>query len=168
MPVELEVKMDGASMGDFMIYHIYTSGAGMTILILGMLNMSFGLAFFLKGRLLPAVGFFLLAALIFVFFPALIRKKVEKQVETSSHLREPIHYLFDEEGIETITSRDRGKASWERFKRAVQRKRVLILYDYKKQAIILPLSQIEAEYEAVVDLIRKHISPSGVRIPKEK
>ena len=38
MSVKVEVKLDAESMADFMIYHIYTSGAGVAALVLGMLN----------------------------------------------------------------------------------------------------------------------------------
>ncbi|MDD7771033.1 YcxB family protein [Suipraeoptans intestinalis] len=168
MPIETEIKMDGDSMGDFMIYHIYTSGSGIVILVLGILNISFGIAFLMKGKWGMAVIFLVLAALVFGIFPWLIRRKVKKQMERAKHLTEPIRYIFQEDGIETITAADRGKASWKKFRRVVWRGRVLILYDDKRQAILLPVEQVKEQLPAVIELLRRKLPASEIKIPASK
>lgn len=164
MSVKVEVRLDAVSMTDFMIYHIYTSGAGMIALILGMLNIGLTIAFVMKRQFLLAVLFLLFVILIFVAFPAFIRKKVEKQMENSKRLEEAVTYEFMEDGILTTTSEDSGKASWSKFKRAISRKSIIFLYDSQKRAIILPVSQLGDKYTEVVDMIFAHMPAPAVRI----
>ena len=57
-----------------------------------------------------------------------------------------------------------GKASWSKFKRAVARKRIIILYTAEKQAIVLPIDQMGDQYTAVVDLIYANMPAPAVRI----
>lgn len=164
MPVKIEIKMDVPSMEEFMLYHIYTSKAGIGLLVLGVLNVLFTVSFVIKRNFLYMLIFLMFSVLILVVFPQLIRSKVRKQMEGAEKLKEPVTYEFDDEGITTTTSDDSGKASWEKFKRAVSRKNILILYDSKKRAIILPVEQLGENYTAIVDMIYAHMPAPAVRI----
>ena len=97
-------------------------------------------------------------------FRCLSGKKVAKQMENSKRLGVEVDYKFDEEGIETTTSYDSGKAPWDMFKKAASTKKNLIIYDGQKRAVILPVHQMGEQKEAVVELIRKHMPPSAVKI----
>lgn len=164
MSVKVEVKLDVESMADFMIYHIYTSGAGMTALILGMLNVGLTIAFVMKRQFLLAAVFLLFVCLVFIVFPVFIRKKVIKQMQNSRRLEETVTYEFMDDGILTTTSEDSGKASWSKFKRAISRKQIIFLYDAQKRAIILPVSQLGDRYTEIVDMIFAHMPAPAVRI----
>ena len=165
MPIEIKVKMDVDSMTDFMFYHIYSGSAGMMTLGLGALNVGCTIAFFLRGDYLMMLLFIVFAVLLLGVFPVFIRKKVAKQMENSKRLGVEVDYKFDEEGIETTTSYDSGKAPWDMFKKAASTKKNLIIYDGQKRAVILPVHQMGEQKEAVVELIRKHMPPSAVRDP---
>lgn len=164
MPVKVEVKLDVDSMADFMVYNIYTSGPGMVALILGVLNMGLAVSFIMKGDFLLVLMFLAFAFLILGIFPYLIRRKVAKQMQNSKKLGALVTYEFDDGGITTTTADDSGKASWSKFKRAVARKRIIILYTAEKQAIVLPIDQMGDQYTAVVDLIYANMPAPAVRI----
>lgn len=164
MSVKLEVKLDAQSMTDFMIYHIYTSGAGMTAIVLGMLNVGLTIAFVMRQQYLLAVVFCAFVLLIFGAFPAFIKNKVKKQMANSKRLEETVTYEFMEDGIVTTTSADSGKASWSKFKRAISRKRIIFLYDKQRRAIILPVVQLGDRYTEVVDMIFANMPAPAVRI----
>lgn len=167
MPIEVKIKMDVESMTDFMFYHIYSGPVGMMTAGLGALNVGCMIAFIMRGDYLMVLLFLVFAVLIFGVFPFYIRKRVAKQMEHSKRLGVEVIYKFDDEGIETITSYDSGKAGWHIFKKAAATKRNIILYDAQKRAVILPIHQVEKEKEAITALIRKHMPPSAVRIRKD-
>lgn len=161
MPVKVEVRMDVQSMTDFMLYQIYSSGAGVLVSVLAVINIVLTIVFAVKGRMgLMA----LYAAFLLVVFPYMIRKKVRKQMSSSRRLNIPVIYEFEDSGVTTTTPQDSGKASWKKFKKAVSRKRIIMLFDEQKQAIILPVDQIEDNYTAIVDLIYKNMPAPAVRI----
>lgn len=164
MSVKVEVRMDAKSMADFMVYHIFSGKAGVMALILGGLNVGCTVSFVLWGNYGMAGLFLAFAVLVLAGFPYIIRRKVIRQVEASERLRAPVTYTFDEEGIETVREDDSGKASWDVFQKAVSRKRILILYDAAKHAIVLPVDQLGENYRPVVDMIRAHMPAKAMKI----
>lgn len=164
MSVKVEVKTDPEAMADFMIYHIYTSVVGFFTLIVGLINVGVALSFFLKKDYLLMLLFLVFVVLIFSVFPYMIRKRVRKQMRNSKHLGEMVTYEFMEDGILTSTAEESGKASWSKFKRAIARKYIIIIYDAQKRAIVLPLDQLGDQYTEVVDMIYAHMPAPAVRI----
>lgn len=163
MSVKIDVKLDVQSMGDFMIHQIFTSVAGITAIVLGIFNIALSYAFLKRQEYIQMVVFILFAILILWVFPWFVRYRVRK-MKDSRQMTETVTYEFSEDGITTITSKDSGKASWKRFKKAVSKKQIVILYADKKQAIILPVSQMGENYTAIVDMIYEHMPAPAVRI----
>ena len=52
------------------------------------------------------------------------------------------------------------------YKKAAATKKNIIIYDAEKRAVILPVDQIEEEKDAILELIRKHMPESAVKIRK--
>ena len=163
MPVKVEVRLDVDSMAEFMIHRIYTSMPGIVSIALGVLNVGLVYAFYRKEEFLLAVLFVVFALLLLVGFPYYIRYRVEK-MKDSRRFTETVAYEFTEEGITTTTSEDSGKASWSKFKRAISKKRSIILFDHQNQAVILPIVQLGEQYTPVVDMIFSHMPAAAVRI----
>ena len=164
MPVKVEVRMDVQSMTDFMLYQIYSSGAGVLVSVLAIINIVLTIVFAVKGRMGLMALYAAFAVVLLVVFPYMIRKKVRKQMSSSRRLNIPVVYEFEDSGVTTTTPQDSGKASWKKFKKAVSRRRIIMLFDEQKQAIILPVDQIEDNYTAIVDLIYKNMPAPAVRI----
>lgn len=164
MPVKVEVRMDVQSMTDFMLYQIYSSGAGVLVSVLAVINIVLTIVFAVKGRMGLMALYAAFAVVLLVVFPYMIKKKVRKQMSSSRQLNIPVIYEFEDSGVTTTTPQDSGKASWKKFKKAVSRKRIIMLFDEQKQAIILPVDQIEDNYTAIVDLIYKNMPAPAVRI----
>jgi len=156
--------MDVPSMTDLTLHRIYTSGAGITAMVLTVLNIIFFIVLLFQGEYLRMLLFLIFPLLVLIVLPMFVGHKVEKRMENAVKLKEPVVYEFDDEGITTTTVDDSGKASWEKFKRAVSRKSTIILYDASRQAIVLPVRQLGEDYTAVVDMIFAHMPAPAVRI----
>ena len=166
MPIKIVVTRDVRSMTDFMLYHIYTSGAGILTLVMGIVNICLTISFAIRKNYFYMILFLLFALVILFLFPYMIKNKVKKQMANVSDERNRVTYEFDEDGITTTTAEDSGKASWGKFKKAVAYKSVVILYDASKRAIILPVEQMGEDYESVVEMIYAHMPAPAVRIRK--
>lgn len=163
MSVVVDVKLDVESMADFMIYQIYSSISGVVALVLGFLNLGLTVAFARQKNYFLMAVFLVFAFLILFAFPMYIRHRVGK-LKDSKRMTEVVTYEFAEDGIITTTAEDTGKASWARFKKAASKKRIIMLFDDKKNAIILPVDRLGEDYTAVVDLIYDHMPAPAVRI----
>lgn len=166
MPVKVQVRVGAEVMIDFMLYHIYASAVGVITIILGILNIGLGIAFASRKEFLYMAGAFAFAVVVFVIYPQTIKNRVKRQMERMENKEALVTYTFSEDGVETVTKDDSGKADWSAFKKAVSRKRLLLLYDDKKQAVILPIDQIQEEYAQIVDMISAHMPAPAVRIKR--
>lgn len=164
MSVKVEVKMDAQIMSDFMVHHIFSGKAGTAAIALAALNIGFAVSFIVKGKYPMAVLFAVFAFVILCVFPWMIRRKVAKQMENAVRLKAPVTYEFDEEGIETVTQDDSGKAPWEKFQKALTHKNMIILYDAQRRSIILPLEQMGDSGQEVIEMIVTHMPAKAVKI----
>ena len=166
MPIKVQVRVGAEVMIDFMLYHIYASAVGVITIILGILNIGLGIAFVSRKEFLYMAGAFAFAVVVLVIYPQTIKNRVKRQMERMENKEALVTYTFSEDGVETVTKDDSGKADWSAFKKAVSRKRLLLLYDDKKQAVILPIDQIQEEYAQIVDMISAHMPAPAVRIKR--
>lgn len=164
MPVKVQVKMDVQSMIDFMLYHIYASMAGVITIVLGVLNIGLGIAFASKKEFLYMAGAFAFALVVLVIYPQTIRGRVKRQMEGLENKEASVTYTFSDEGVEAVTREDSSKTEWASFKKVISRKNLLLLYNDKKEAVILPIDQIKEEYRQIVDMICAHVPAGAVKI----
>lgn len=164
MPLKVEIRMNAELMADFMVGHVFMSGKGMAAFVLAALNVGFSIALLVRGKYAYAALFFLVALVVVLGFPMLIRAKTLKQMRASKRLEEPVIYEFDEQGVRTTIGEDSGKASWEKFVKATSFKNMIVMYDPQKRAVIMPKEQLGEQCRAVVEMIRAHMPEEAVRI----
>lgn len=164
MSVKVEVRLDADSLADFMIHNVYVSAVGILAMALGVLNIGLSVAFAVQRKYLYMLLFIGFTILIVVVLPYFVRKNVKKKMEGSRRTKETVTYEFTENGIITTTTEDSGRASWSKFKKAISKKYILVLYADNKQAIILPINQLGDKYPDVVDMIYAHMPAPAVRI----
>ena len=164
--VEVKVTLDVESMSEFMLYHIYSSAVGAFLLVLGALNIGLAAAFGMNGEMALTLVFVVFALLLLLGMPISIKSRVAS-MKDSRRLTEAVIYEFGEDGIQTTTSDRTGKASWGKFQKAVSRKHILILYDDKKKAIILPIAQLGEKYQEIENIIRRKMPEKNIHIRKK-
>lgn len=164
MPISVDIKLDEQSIIDYSMYQIYTRGVGVVSIILGVINVLFVYVFFRRGEYIQLAIFALFAVLVIFVLPAVLKNSIKKNISKDKRLDYPVTYEFSEEGIKTIVGKKSGKASWKAFAKAISRKRIIVLFDTKKQSIILPVAQLGDNYTEIVDLIFNNMPAPAVRI----
>ncbi len=165
--IRTQITLDAEAISEFMMYQIYTGGAGIAVLVLGALNAGLAVAFGIRREWFMTVLFVVFALLLFFGFPIVIKNRVSV-LQGQKKFVKPVEYIFDQEGIKTVAADREKKVSWENVKKAVSRKHILILYDEKKHAMVLPVSQLGDDYGAAVDMIADHVPRAAVRIRKSQ
>lgn len=165
MEVKVKISLDVQAMTEFMLYQIYTGGAGIAVLVLGALNAGLAVAFAVRGEWMMVLVFAVFALLLFFGFPAVIRSRVNA-LQGKRKFVKPVEYRFGEEGIETEAQERVRKVPWEQFAKAVERKHILILYDKEKHPLVLPVDQLGEDLGAVKEMIAAHLPQAAVRFKK--
>lgn len=165
--IKVRITLDADAISEFMLYQIYTGVPGVAVLVLRALNAGLTVAFAVRGQWLMTVIFAVFALLLLFGFPAVIKNRVST-LQGKKKFIKPVEYIFDQKGIQTVAADKEKTVAWENMRKAVSRKHILILYDDKKHAMVLPVAQLGEEYKAVVDMISAHIPPAGVHIRKRQ
>ena len=121
METEFDVKITPGVLYDYMLYHTYTSAAGLLGSVVGALLV---VVFFMGyGALFLIAGIVILAYLPWTLFI-----KSRRQYLANPAFKEPLHYTMTQEGVAVSQKGEVQSQKWEDMYKAVSTSRSLILY----------------------------------------
>lgn len=157
METEFDVKITPGVLYDYMLYHTYTSAAGLLGSIVGALLV---VVFFMGyGPLFLIFGIVILAYLPWTLFI-----KSRRQYLANPAFKEPLHYRMTQEGVEVSQKGESQSQKWEDMYKAVSTSRSLILYTSPVNASIFPKKDLEGKAAGVIEMISTHMPPKKVKI----
>ena len=131
METEFDVKITPGVLYDYMLYHTYTSAAGLLGSVVGALLV---VVFFMGyGALFLIAGIVILAYLPWTLFI-----KSRRQYLANPAFKEPLHYTMTQEGVAVSQKGEVQSQKWEDMYKAVSTSRSLILYTSPVNASIFP------------------------------
>lgn len=157
MEVEFDVKVTPGVLYDYMLYHTYTSAAGLLGAAAGALLV---VAFFMGA------GVFCLIAgiIILAYLPWTLFIKSRQQYLANPAFKNPLHYKLTEAGIEVSQKEEVQSQKWEDMYKAVSTPKSLILYTSPVNASIFPKKDLGEKTAAVIESISTHMPPRKVKI----
>ncbi len=157
MEVEFDVKITPSVLYDYMLYHTFTSAAGLIGAVIGALLI---VAFFMgTGILCLITGIIILAYLPWTLF-----LKSRQQFLANPAFKEPLHYRMTQEGVEVSQNGETQSQKWEDMYKAVSTFRSVIIYTSKVNASIFPKKDLADNGMAVIQMISTHMPPAKVKI----
>lgn len=155
--MEFDVKITPVVLYDYLLYHTYSSAAGLLGSGVGALLV---VAFFMGA------GWICLLAgiVILVYLPWTLFIKSRQQYLANPSFKEPLHYRMTEEGIEVSQGEQTESQKWEDMVKAASTARSLILYTTKVNASIFPRKDLGEQGQAVIQMIATHMPPRKVKI----
>lgn len=164
MSVKIEVNMKEEYMVNFMLHHTYTSFAGISGVVIGVIALGLGVSTILQGDMQAAFPALLIALLFLFMSPRTTIKRAKQQVKNSEMFQNTLEYEFSEEGVTVRQGEIEGLTEWGEFIKAIETKKSVVLYVTKLRAIIFPKECIGEQYQDVVKMIREHIPAGKVKI----
>lgn len=157
METEFDVKITPGVLYDYMLYHTYTSAAGLLGSIVGALLV---VVFFMGyGALFLIFGIVILAYLPWTLFI-----KSRRQYLANPAFKEPLHYRMTAEGVEVSQKGEAQSQKWEDMYKAVSTSRSLILYTSPVNASVFPKKDLGEKTAGVIEMISTHMPPKKVKI----
>lgn len=157
MEVEFDVKITPGVLYDYMLYHTYTSAAGLIGSLTGALLV---VAFFMGGGALFLIG----GIIILAYLPWTLFIKSRQQYLANPAFKEALHYRMNDEGVTVSQKEEVQSQQWEDMYRAVSTPRSLILYTSRVNASIFPRKDLGEKATAVMEIISIHMPPKKVKI----
>ena len=163
MPVSFQITLSEDHMYDFLLKHYYTHTGGIVSTLAGVLSVILAGFFIYTGNFTQS-GIWIMTAFIFLYVNRkTLKSKARMQVKQSDMINKPLHCELADKGV--VISRDGEVVTnpWEDFTKVHTTKKVVILYVGRVRAFILPKEQMGDQYQAAVEMIRKHIPRKKIR-----
>ena len=157
MEVEFDVKITPGVLYDYMLYHTYTSAAGLIGAVAGALMV---VAYFMGAGILVLIA----GIIILAYLPWTLFLKSKQQYLANPAFKMPLHYKMTEEGV-TVSQNDETQGQkWEDMYKAVSTSRSLILYTSPVNASIFPKKDLGEKAPGGIEIISTHMPPKKVKI----
>lgn len=157
MEVEFDVTITPGALYDYMLYHTYTSPAGLIGAVAGALLVT---AFFMGASVLSLIA----GIIILVYLPWTLFLKSRQQFLANPAFKMPLHYKMTEEGIEVSQNGEVQSQKWEDMFKAVSTPKSLIVYTSRINASIFPRKDLKENTAAAIKMISTHMPPKKVKI----
>lgn len=155
--MEFDVKMTSGIVYDYMLHHTYTAPSG----LIG--NCAGGLAvvlYFYNGNVLAlAAGLILL-----LYTPWTLFLKSKQQMLQTASFQKPLHYQWNEEGIQISQGGEALLVEWEKLYKAVSTRQSIIVYTSKINAWIFPKKDLGEQLVEAIGMLSAHLPPAKVKI----
>lgn len=156
MELEFDVKIDAASLFDYMLHHTYSGAAGILGSTVGALGV---VAYFMNGYLL----YLILGLIILLYQPVSLYLKAKQQALNPA-FKAPLHYKMTEEGVSVSQGETEQFQKWEDMYKASSTNKSLILYTSKINASIFPRKDLGEQQVDVIAMISRHMPAKKVQI----
>lgn len=157
MEIQLDVKIQASDIYDYMLYHQYTSAAGLIGSGVGALMV---ISYFMNKQAI----FLIAGVVILCYLPWTLFIKSRQQILMNPVFKNELHYVIDEEGITVSQGEEQQKQSWKDMHKAVSTARSIIIYTSKINATIIPKRYMKDSKMQVIQLISTNMPPKKVKI----
>lgn len=150
--IQLDVNMNRKAMTRFLFQHNYCSIGGVIGVIISLFAWVFlGLEIDQLGTFaLIAVG--MVGCLFIIFKPVMLFVQANNLVKKEACYQKSIHYTFDDAGIVIVQENEKEFLAWDKVKKVTLAKTVLAIYDTKLHAFILPVSELGAYTNTIIEM----------------
>lgn len=157
MEIKLTVKISAGDIYDYMLYHQYTSAAGLIGSCVGALLI---IAFFMDRQWM-----FLIAGVVILgYLPWTLFIQSRRQALTNPAFKQELAYTLNEEGLSVSQGEETQSQKWKDMHKAVSTGRSIIIYTSRMNATIIPKRCMPDSKADVIRMISTHMPPGKVKI----
>ncbi|MBR1476379.1 MAG: YcxB family protein [Lachnospiraceae bacterium] len=155
--LEFDIKIGTRDLYDYMLRHNYSSAGGI-------MGTSVGALLFIAGVAKGTWMFIIWGIILLLYLPVALFIKSAGQATGNPAFKKPLHYVFDDEGMEISQGEAVTKAEWKNMVKAVSTGRSIILYTSRINATIFPKAQLKDNTAALIEFISTHMPADKVKI----
>ena len=156
--IKFSAKINEEDLYRFNLHHSYTSNQGIISIVLFVLLivvwiLNFSSLSNVYRVLYPAIAF------VFLFYlPVSLKTKVKLQMQQDV-FKYPLSYELTDDCIEISSpaSEESAKLPWEYIYKVSKYKGYLLIYSNRVNAYIIPIADIESQYDSIIAFIKAHV-----------
>lgn len=156
--ITFEAQISDKDLYSYNIHHAYTSMQGIFSIIVALLVLVVWLMRLSSLSLMYKVLYPMIALMFLLYLPMNLKLKSKQQM-TQAVFMHPLTYTLQADGIQVSspTADEPALLPWDYIYKIVTWKGYLLIYSNRVNAYIIPLSQIESQYQDIVAYIKEHV-----------
>lgn len=155
MEVKANVKLTTKQMFQFLMYHTYSTVAGVISILLSVFAYV-GVIYLLtqpESSMLYIGSLVVIGLLFTVVQPVMIYIKAKRQVAESEAINKPLEYTIDTEGIHIAQEDKTGFSSWYEIVKIKSVAGIAIFYTSKLHAYVIPKADFGDQYDDMKKIV---------------
>lgn len=164
MKVEFDVNLKPDDIFNFNFYQIYRGMQGVVSLVLSAFVFAMGFVRYEEVGLPQTILTFAIGILFLVYIPCSLKLRSKTSFEKNEVLSKPLHFTMTEKCIEVTQGEDSGQLPWDRIYKMITTKKYLYIYSARIYAYIVPLDQIENQYDKIKELATKQLETYRIKM----
>lgn len=168
LQINAHVVVSAKQLFHFNLYHCYRNSTnGLFGIVLGLICLAYGIAFFEKIGTSNGIIIIVLAVIFFVYNPASLYIRSKSRYMSNDALKKPMNYVFDEEGFILSQGDVSEDMEWADLYKVVETKECLYFFFTRVHANIVPKEALGNRIEEIYGLISKNIPAKANKLKKE-
>lgn len=156
--VEFDITITAKDMYDFLMKHFYGSFSGKFGLVLSIGALIFFFIGLGKRDIFQLTILLVLGLLFTVVQPLQMKLKASAQIKANPMFQEPIHFLFDEKGMNVSQRGETALLPWQDIRRVKESKHSIFVYVSSINANIIPKEGLgEEQLAQLKEMLRGHL-----------
>lgn len=169
--VNVEIKMDAKTLFNYMMSNSLLTGSGLLKWVVTVLALFLMIYYIIQGDMGTSV--FLLALILvinLVLQPLTYFFSAQKQVIQNQNFKHPIKYSLTNDGVLVDQNAGKGTVTWSMLLKAIETRKLFLLYLSANQALIIPKSFMEdSDIKKAREIIIRHKNEiKKVRLKRSK
>ncbi|MCQ2526204.1 MAG: YcxB family protein [Lachnospiraceae bacterium] len=158
--VETDIKLTVGDLYDYNLRHSYTQISTLLATVIGIAGVAVGIYWRQQYWIMMIV----IGALLILYMPFTLLVKSSQTITLSPAMKNPVHYLLNEEGI-TVSQGDQSQTlAWDGVHKAVSTGRSIIIYTSKNSASVFPRKQVGEALPLLIQTISTNLDPKKNKI----
>lgn len=158
--VETDIKLTVGDLYDYNLRHSYTQISTLLATVIGIAGVAVGIYWRQQYWIMMIV----IGALLILYMPFTLLVKSSQTITLSPAMKNPVHYLLNEEGI-TVSQGDQSQTlAWDGVHKAVSTGRSIIIYTSKNSASVFPRKQVGEALPLLIQTISANLDPKKNKI----
>lgn len=164
MEVKFEVKMTQKIMYDFLMNHTLRSVSGIVGILFGLIALIVFITTLGKVEVTMSIIYFIFGIWFLLYLPVALYLRSAKQVKSNPIFQNPLGYVINDKGIQTIQEKQKARIEWESILKITQTQKSLLVYTGRRYSFVLPLENIGSQYDTLMKLMKRHLPAGKIKI----
>lgn len=164
MQVEFDIQITEKDLYRFQLYNAFHGTQGWASIVLSLVALAMYITKFGQVPMTYSLLYLAFAVIFALYVPVTLFVQSRAQFKRTKAFQAPMHYVFDDEGINITAGEETGLLPWNVVYKVTCNKEYMFIFGSRVNAYIIPRVQIEDKKEEIVKSLNEKVESFRLKI----